>query len=62
MNEIRTRTVYNNTRSPGYALAIKWLSEIWDQFPPHKIINSFDNCGITSQDSLHSTLKVYIFV
>ena len=57
INTIKQRTLYNNTKSPGYALAIQWISDIWRDFDPSKIKNSFEYCGITSQDSLHSVLK-----
>ena len=50
-------TVHGNTKSPGYVLAIQWLSEIWENFPSHQLLNSFDCCGITSNSSLHKTLK-----
>ncbi|CAF1075178.1 unnamed protein product [Brachionus calyciflorus] len=40
-NSERTYTVHGNTRSPGYALAISWLSEIWHDFPAkYPIFNS----------------------
>lgn len=52
----QSRTAAGNTRSPGYALAISWLSEIWEAFPSEIIKNSFEHCGITSQTSLHSQL------
>ncbi|CAF1130576.1 unnamed protein product, partial [Brachionus calyciflorus] len=40
----------------NYVLAIQWLSEIWDNFESHLIKNSFDSCGISSQETLHSIL------
>jgi hypothetical protein len=56
-NSERRYTIHGNTKSPGYALAIQWLSEIWESFELHTIKNSFDYCGITSQNDLHKTLK-----
>lgn len=41
----------NNMRSPGYAVCINWLSEIWEQFPENMISDSFKYCGITASAS-----------
>ncbi|RNA17745.1 plasma kallikrein [Brachionus plicatilis] len=38
-------------------LAILWLSDIWENIPTHQMINSFDSCGITGNNLLHTTLK-----
>lgn len=56
MNEDMTYTVHDNMRSPGYVRVISWLSDIWARFPEHKLINSFEFCGITSL-SYHTVLK-----
>ncbi|RNA01128.1 pogo transposable element with KRAB domain-like, partial [Brachionus plicatilis] len=53
----KTFTCHGNSKSPGYALAIQWLSDIWSEFDESIIINSFDYCGITSQNNLHKTLR-----
>ncbi|CAF1098705.1 unnamed protein product [Brachionus calyciflorus] len=50
-------TVNRNRKSPGYVLAIQWLSEIWENFTLHQLSNSFDCCGITRNNSLNKTLK-----
>jgi hypothetical protein len=47
-------------RSPGYVKVIEWLSEIWRNFDENILINSFDKCGITSQNNLHSALKAIV--
>ena len=36
-------TIHGNIRSPGYALCISWLSEIWRDFPENLIVDSFKN-------------------
>ncbi|CAF1021370.1 unnamed protein product [Brachionus calyciflorus] len=56
-NSPKNYTVHGNTKSPGYVLAIQWLSEIWENFESHAKKNLFDSCGITSQNDLHRTLK-----
>lgn len=53
----KTITRFDNVRSPGYQQCIRWLSEMWDEFPEHNIINSFEYCGIVSQYNLHDCLK-----
>lgn len=58
VNEPKSTTAAGNTRSPGYVNAINWLSDIWRAFPVEQIKQSFDNCGITSQLQLHSTLFI----
>ena len=35
---------------------LTWLSEIWQNFDRQLLKASFDLCGITSRDKLHSTL------
>ena len=35
-------------RSPGYAMVLQWISEIWDELDSNLIARSFDNCGIIS--------------
>ena len=47
-------------RSPGYTTVIQWLSDIWRDFDTNIIINSFDQCGITSQTNLHSALRAVV--
>ena len=58
--EEKTHTVHGNIRSPGYTTVIQWLSEIWRDFDPNIIINSFDQCGITSLCNLHSVLRAVV--
>ena len=57
LSEEHTFTRFGNIRSPGYALCIKWLSEIWINFPEAYIINSFQQCGISSTREFHSALQ-----
>lgn len=51
-----------NMRSPGYALAIQWISEIWTALDAELIKKSFDLCGITQSkvDECHLQLKAFI--
>lgn len=44
-------------RSAGYVKVIKWISDIWYDFPAAAIIKSFDSCGITSNNSLNFALN-----
>ena len=55
LSEEHTSTRFGHVRSPSYFLCIKWLSEIWATFPEHRIINSFEKCGVTSAQTCHST-------
>jgi hypothetical protein len=57
INSDKKFTRHNNMRSPGYANCIKWISEIWMNFDPVQIRNSFEHCGITSKNNLHSALR-----
>ena len=52
----KSLTRHGNPRSPTYAVIIQWLSEIWSQFDPERIRESFDLCGITRTDCLHNAL------
>ncbi|CAF1148323.1 unnamed protein product, partial [Brachionus calyciflorus] len=56
-NREKNYTMHGNSKSPGYVLAISWLSEIWENFEEHLIQNSFDYCVITAQNQLHKTLS-----
>lgn len=62
LNDSKSFTKSGNLRSPGYAKAIGWLSEIWDEFDSSIIKTSFEVCGITSDndDDFHSTLKTFL--
>lgn len=53
----KLKTPAGNLRSPGYAKVIDWLSDIWSEFSKQILIDSFDSCGITSKNSLHSNLN-----
>jgi hypothetical protein len=53
----KTFTRFGNRKSPGYANCVSWLSEIWKDFSSAQIRKSFDQCGITSQYDLHSSLN-----
>ena len=50
INAPRSFTAAGNRKSPGYAQAIMWISEIWHDLDPALILRSFDHCGITSSD------------
>ena len=45
-----------NAKSPGYAQVLNWISEIWQKFDKGLLIDSFNCCGITSRNKLHSAL------
>jgi hypothetical protein len=62
INEPRSLTAQGNWRSPGYATAINWISQIWDELDTQMIANSFKLCGITqsSYQSCHSQLKAFL--
>jgi hypothetical protein len=62
MNGEHTFTKNHNCRSPGYAVAISWISEIWDEFDPTIIKESFDYCGITQNkmSGFHKQLQAFI--
>ncbi len=51
-------TASGNMRSPGYAQAIRWLSQIWAEFSCELLSNSFKHCGLTPHhpDELHTML------
>ena len=46
-------------RSPGYALAITWVVEIWEALDPRLIARSFVHCGLVdyNRDDLNSALR-----
>ena len=49
-------------KSPGYAQAITWISEIWADLDSNLIARSFDQCGITSNNLAdhHSQLRHFV--
>ena len=49
-------------KSPGYEKVINWISEIWQDFDPDLNERSFDQCGITSNNSdhFHNQLKHFV--
>ncbi len=61
LNAEKTKTRFDNIRSPGYAQVITWVSEIWATLNPNVIRASFDLCGITQykHDHLHSQLQAF---
>ncbi|CAF0867105.1 unnamed protein product [Brachionus calyciflorus] len=68
----KTYTENQNMRSPGYALAIEWLNNIWQSFEDFKIRDSFALCGISNHaknddgslsidlPKLHSVLRLML--
>jgi hypothetical protein len=62
INEPRSLTKHGNWRSPGYARAIDWIGEIWEELNPAIIANSFTVCGITQSDPrlLHKQLVAFM--
>ena len=61
INSPKSFTDSGNLKSPGYATAVKWISEIWEQIDSNILYASFDQCGITSNnpDNYHHQLKHY---
>ena len=49
-------------RSPGYAMVLQWISEIWDELDSNLIACFFDNCGITSSKLTDSNNQLRHFV
>ena len=47
-------------RSPGFALAVKWVSESWAEIDSNQLSSSFYACGITSCYALHDELDCFI--
>ena len=45
-------------RSPGYAIAISWVSEIWNNFDREIIKRSFHICGITQEKVIEFILYI----
>lgn len=62
INEPKSLTASGNWRSPGYARAINWISEIWADFNEEIIRHSFDACGITQSNyrQCHSQLVAFM--
>jgi hypothetical protein len=62
LNAEKTKTRFDNIRSPGYAQVITWVSEKWTTLNPNVIRASFDLCGITQNkhDQLHSQLQAFL--
>ena len=62
INEPKSFTPAGNLRSPGYAKAITWISEIWSAFDRNILARSFDQCGITSSSlvDLHAQLRTFV--
>jgi hypothetical protein len=52
-----TYTKHGNMKSPGYANCISWCARLWSEFNSNMLAESFDYCGITSRNHLHSTLE-----
>ena len=62
VNEPKAFTKAGNMKSPGYALAINWISLEWENFDFDLLSRSFDNCDITSPYTMdyHNQLKHFI--
>ncbi|RNA06935.1 pogo transposable element with KRAB domain-like [Brachionus plicatilis] len=59
LEEERTYTRFGNAKSPGYAVCIRWLSEIWSNFNSAVITSSFNDLdesddidGFVNEDQL----------
>jgi hypothetical protein len=60
MSEEHVFTNHGNLRSPGYVTCINWISQICNEFPVELLINSFEQCGITSSYKCHSALQTVL--
>ena len=62
LNVPKTFTASKNVRSPGFALVITWISQIWSNFSRDIIRQSFIHCGIVSNDSntYHKQLRHFV--
>ena len=62
INEPKSFTLAGNLRSPGYAKAKTWTSEVWASFDSHLLANSFDQCGLTSSsvNDMHLQLRTFV--
>ena len=61
INEDKTYTAHGNPRSPGYAEAINWLSEIWRNFDSNIIVKSFECTDIIGNRSmLHNGIRAIL--
>ncbi len=58
----KTKTRFDNIRSPGYTQVINWVSETWVNFNKTIIRESFDYCGITQYDRayFHKQLQSFL--
>ncbi len=62
LNAEKTKTRFDNIRSPGYAQVIAWVSEIWANLNQNVIRQSFEFCGITQfkHEGLHKQLQAFL--
>ncbi len=62
LNSPKSFTKSGHIKSPGYKLAIEWISQIWRDLDKDIIINSLQKCGITSNESeiYYSQLRNFI--
>ena len=50
VNAPKAYTAAGNLKSPGYAQAVLWISEVWADLDASLIASSFQFCGITSHN------------
>ena len=62
INAPKAFTKAGNRMSPGYALVVDWISEIWQELDQATIIRSFDQCGITAQNMANYGSQLRHFV
>ncbi|CAF1085979.1 unnamed protein product [Brachionus calyciflorus] len=51
---------FGNSKSPGYAKCIEWLSDIWRELNSELIAKSFIHCGISNQFDLLKSLAHFL--
>lgn len=62
VNTPKSHTKFGNVKSPGYALAINWIAQIWQNMDSNLLASSFDQSGLTTnnKDHYHRQLKHFI--
>ena len=62
INVPKTLTASNNIRSPGYALVITWIRQIWASLSRDIIRNYFIQCGIVANEpnDYHNQLRNFV--
>jgi hypothetical protein len=62
VNAPKSYTAAGNMRSPGYAQAVLWISEVWAELDASLIASSFQFCGITTRNLADFSSQLRHFV